>query len=128
MKKFNLQDVLDNQKEFQKRLGQDVEGLGLKEQADIIHTHTNFVIEECIEMLKEMPFHKSWKDYSSWDAEKMSEQFKKVEEEWTDIFIFLMNVAVFLNLDEEDIYSLYAEKLGLNNQRQEDPELGYVTR
>lgn len=125
---MKLQDVLNNQKEFQKRLGVDVDTLDFKENCDLIHTHTNFVIEECIEMLKEMPYHKSWKDYSTWDAKKMNEQLDLVEQEWTDIFIFLMNVAVLLGLDEKIIFDLYSEKLGLNNQRQEDPELGYVTR
>lgn len=120
-----LQMVLDLQKGFQQKMGYNEKGT-VEDISSLVHSHASFIMEETIEMLREMPYHKPWRDYSDWDLEKMQEQFGKVEEEWTDIFIFLMNIAVFLKFDEKKIKELYLEKLGLNRKRQEDPELGYV--
>lgn len=123
-----LQMILDKQRGFQSKFGYNGEETDIKTVSSLIHTHGNFVIEEVVEMLREVPFHKPWKDYSDWDAEKMANQFQLTCEEWTDVFIFLMNIAVFLGLDESQIKNLYLEKLGVNKKRQEDPELGYVQR
>lgn len=125
MEQSTLQMILDKQKEFQEKMGYD-EFSSIEKIAALIHTHGNFAIEEIIEMLREMPFHKPWKEYP-WGPEKMNEQFNKVEEEWMDAIIFLMNIAVFLGFNDEKINRLYLEKLGVNNARQEDPSLGYVT-
>lgn len=126
MSNNTLQLVLNKQTEFQKKFGYNGAETDISAVSALIHTHAAFLNEETIEMLRELPFHKPWRDYSNWDREKIVEQFSLAREEWTDMFIFLMNIAVFLNLDEDSIKELYLEKLGLNHKRQEDPKLGYV--
>jgi dimeric dUTPase (all-alpha-NTP-PPase superfamily) len=121
-----LQMVLDKQKDFQSRFGYSGEETDIKTVSSLIHTHSAFVIEEIYEMLRELPYHKPWKDYSDWNSEKIVEQFEIAREEWIDVFIFVMNVGLFLGFDENLIRKMYLEKLGINHKRQEDPELGYV--
>lgn len=124
--KGTLQLVLDKQKEFQSRFGYNGEETDVKAVSSLIHTHSAFAIEEIYEMLRELPYHKPWKDYSDWNNEKIVEQFEMAREEWIDVFIFVMNVGLFLGFDENLIREMYLEKLGINHKRQEDPELGYI--
>lgn len=124
--KGTLQLVLDKQKEFQSRFGYNGMETDVKTVSSLIHTHSAFAIEEIYEMLRELPYHKPWRDYSDWNNEKIVEQFGIAREEWIDVFIFVMNVGLFLGFDENLIRKMYLEKLGLNHKRQEDPELGYV--
>lgn len=127
MTKIKLQDVLDKQLEFQEKV-KSFDELSVKERVDLIHTHSYFVNEEMVEMLRELPFHKPWKNYGELTDGEMNLMFQTAREEWIDVFIFLVNVGLLLELDEKMIYDLYLEKLGLNHKRQEDPELGYVAQ
>jgi hypothetical protein len=128
MSNNTLQLVLDKQGEFQKKFGfNGLEKADVRAVSALIHSHSMFAIEELYEMMRELPYHKPWKDYSSWSGEKMIEQFELSREEWIDVFIFVMNVGLFLGFNEELIEQMYLEKLGLNHKRQEDPKLGYVT-
>lgn len=127
MTETTLQMILNKQAQFQQKWGYKPGENSDEEIAALIHEHSAQIIEETIEMLRELPFHKRWKDYSSWDSEKMIEQFGKARGELIDVLIFLANVAVFLDMDEELIKEMYLEKLGINYKRQEDPALGYIT-
>lgn len=124
--KNTLEMVLNKQAEFQKKFGYEGKETDLETVSSLIHTHSAFAIEEIYEMLRELPFHKPWKDYSDWTLEKHIEQNHKGKEEWIDVFIFMMNIGLFLGFDAKMIETMYLEKLGLNHARQEDPELGYV--
>lgn len=120
-----LEFILSKQAEFQKRFDYS-EDMALDEKVSLIHTHGMFLVEEVYEMLRELPYHKPWKDYSDWDEIKLNQQLENAKNEWIDILIFASNIAVFLGLDDEQIKEKYLEKLGINNKRQEDPTLGYV--
>lgn len=123
-----LQMVLDKQRGFQTKFGYKGEETDIKIVSSLIHSHSTFVVEEIYEMLRELPYHKPWKDYSEWDAEKIIKQFELGREEWMDVFIFVMNIGLFLGFDEALIKKMYLEKLGINNERQNNPELGYVVK
>lgn len=123
--KTTLQLILDKQAEFQKQFGYH-EGMDQKELIQLIHVHSMFLVEEVYEMLRELPHHKPWKDYSDWDGLKTCEQLEKAKMELIDQFIFMANIAVFLGMDEDNIKQKYLEKNNLNIERQENPELGYI--
>lgn len=125
--KTTLQLVLDKQKEFQTKFGYNEEEADVKTVSSLIHTHAAFLNEETIEMLRELPYHKPWVDYSGLTNEEIVEKINLGKKEWMDMFIFLMNIAVFLKMDEAEIKHMYMDKNKLNIRRQEDPELGYVT-
>lgn len=126
MKLNTLQLVLNKQLDFQSKFGYKREETDVETVSSLIHTHAAFLNEETIEMLRELPFHKPWVDYSGLTKDEIVEKFDNAKKEWVDMFIFLMNIAVFLGLDAQDIEKLYLEKAGLNYKRQEDPSLGYI--
>lgn len=121
-----LQLMLNKQAEFQKKFGYEEGDTDIKKMSDLIHTHGMFAIEEVFEMLRELPFHKPWRDYSQLTDDEIKQQLKLAKEEWTDVLIFVINMGLFLGLDEDEILELYLEKNGLNKKRQEDPGLGYI--
>lgn len=122
-----LQFVFEKQKQFQtESIGDKIENLTEQEKSKFIHEHSYFIIEEVTEMLREVKFHKSWKDYSDWDQEKLDKQLKLAQEEATDIFVFLINVMFMLDIDADKLIQLYQDKLEVNKKRQTDAALGYV--
>lgn len=125
MNETTLQMILKQQEVFQKKFGYD-KNMSTEEKMDLVHTHAAFVVEETYEMLRELPFHKPWASYSDLTHEQIDEKIAKAKGEWIDVFIFLSNIAVFLEMDEAEIRQLYLEKNKLNIKRQEDPSLGYV--
>lgn len=125
-KEDNLQFMMDCQRKFQSRFGQDFNNMTAEERTDFIKVHGYFVIEELVEMFRECPFHKPWKDYSDWTDSKMLEQWEKAREEYIDVLHFIINIGLALQLDSEDILKMYKDKNKVNIERQENPELGYV--
>lgn len=123
--KSTMQLILDRQAEFQKRFGFD-ENIELEDRVRLIHTHSMFLIEETFEMLRELPYHKPWKNYDNLTAAEVEVAFELARKEWIDKLHFMMNIAVFLGFDEEQIRKEYLEKNGINIKRQEDPALGYI--
>jgi dimeric dUTPase (all-alpha-NTP-PPase superfamily) len=115
------------QAEFQKRFGFS-ENMSIEERMNFIHTHSMFLIEETYEMLRELPFHKPWVDYSHLTQEELEKKIEEGRKEFLDIFIFLSNIAIFLDLDEKTIMKMYLEKNNINILRQEDPSLGYINK
>ena len=127
METNTLQLVLDKQAQFQSKFGFNT-NIPVEKTSELIHTHSMFIIEEVFEMLRELPFHKPWKDYSDMDRDEIVEAFENGRKEWIDIFIFVMNVGLFLGFNENLIRDMYLEKLGINHERQEDPKLGYIKK
>lgn len=125
-KKDNLQYMMDCQRIFQARFGEDFNKMNDKERTAFIKNHGYFIIEELVEMFRELRYHKSWKDYSDWTEDKIEEQLQKAREEYIDIIHFVINVGLALGLSSDDILKMYREKNKVNIERQENPELGYV--
>ena len=122
-----LQFIFEKQKQFQtESIGDNIENLTEQEKSKFIHEHSYFIIEEVTEMLRECYGHKSWKDYSDWDQEKLDKQLKLAQEEATDVFVFLINVMFMLDIDADKLIQLYQDKLEVNKKRQTDASLGYV--
>jgi dimeric dUTPase (all-alpha-NTP-PPase superfamily) len=122
-----LQLVLDKQEEFQTKFGYNKNEIDLEGRVALIHTHSQFLMEETFEMLRELPFHKPWKDYSKMSTQEIDDAMKLAKKEWIDMLHFVANIAVFLGFTEEEIRKEYLEKHGINHKRQEDPSLGYIT-
>lgn len=122
-----LQFIFDKQKQFQtESIGDNIDNLTEQEKSKFIHEHSYFIIEEVTEMLRECYGHKSWKDYSDWDQEKLDKQLKLAQEEATDVFVFLINVMFMLDIDADKLVELYNDKLEINKKRQTDANLGYI--
>lgn len=121
-----LKFIMDSQMKFQEKMGHNFKDMSPKERATYIKEHGYFVMEEVMEMFREMPFHKSWKDYSGMTKEEIRTQETKMKEEAIDALHFLINILISLGMDEEEVLEMYKDKNKLNYQRQSDSELGYV--
>lgn len=116
----NMFDImLETQKELQKRFNIDFDKMTDTERAIYIKEHSFWATDEIHEMIREVPFIKSWsKKYNSWDKEKMDAQKLKTKEEFIDVITFLMNVANALDFTGKEIMDMYLEKNKLNHERQ----------
>lgn len=124
-----LNYIFEKQKQFQtESIGSKIENLTEEEKSKFIHEHSYFIIEEVTEMLRTQRFHKSWRDDSQWDKEKIAESIKEGKEEAIDVFIFLINVMFMMGIDADELLELYNDKLNINKKRQTDIEMGYITK
>lgn len=123
---MSLQFLLDSQRKFQERMGTNFETMTREERSAYLKEHGYFLMEEVMEMFREMPFHKSWKDYSGWDEEQHLSQEELMKCEAIDMLHFAVNILLALGMNEEEVITRYKEKNKLNYKRQEDSSLGYV--
>lgn len=124
-----LNYIFEKQKQFQtESIGDEIENLSEKEKSKFIHEHSYFIIEEVTEMLRTQRYHKSWRDDSQWDKEKITRSIKEGKEEAVDVFIFLINVMFMMDIDADELLKLYMDKLETNKKRQTDIEMGYITK
>lgn len=124
-----LNYIFEKQKQFQtESIGDEIENLSEKEKSKFIHEHSYFIIEEVTEMLRTQRYHKSWRDDSQWDKEKIARSIKEGKEEAVDVFIFLINVMFMMGIDADELLKLYMDKLETNKKRQTDIEMGYITK
>ena len=116
----NMFDVmLETQRELQKRFNVDFNKMTDVERASYIKEHSFWATDEIHEMIRELPFIKSWsKKYNSWDRERMESQKYKAKEEFIDVITFLMNVANAMGFTGDEIMEMYLEKNKLNHERQ----------
>src|SRR5699024_2604417 len=118
-----LNYIFEKQKQFQtESIGDEIENLSEKEKSKFIHEHSYFIIEEVTEMLRTQRYHKSWRDDSQWDKEKIARSIKEGKEEAVDVFIFLINVMFMMDIDADELLKLYMDKLETNKKRQTDIE------
>jgi len=125
---MSLQFLLDSQELFQNRMGTDFKKLSIKESSAYLKEHGYFLMEEVMEMFREMPYHKSWKDYSKWDDETHADQLELMKDEAIDALHFMINILLVLGMNESEVVARYKEKNKLNYLRQENPHLGYVNK
>lgn len=115
-----LETILKSQKDFQKSMGIDFEKMNQKERSEYIAEHGYALIEEVVELRREMKYHKSWKNYDGWTQEEDEKQLQLAREESIDVLAFLANIFGALGMDAEMVMSMYQEKCSLNYERQEN--------
>lgn len=115
-----LKEIFDLQKEFQLRLGHDTDTMSHEDRTAHIKGNAFFVIDEVMEMCKELAFLKPWKDYSDLTDEQIAEMYEAARKEWIDVFIFLLNIGLALDIDAQDVYDLFMEKNKINHNRQDN--------
>ena len=118
-----LQKVLDTQTELQNRLGNNIKKMTEQQKTAYVKNNVFFVTEELHEMTRELPYVKEWKDYSQLSGEVIARRKELAQEEFIDVFTFLMNIALTLELTADEIYDLYFQKNKVNHERQDN---GYV--
>lgn len=122
----DLKFLLDAQGKFQRFAGNNFEEMSVEEKSKYMKEHGYFLIEETIEMLRELPYHKSWKDYSNLTPEELLHQKNLAKEESIDMLHFMINIFLCLGMDEKEIINMYKKKNKINYDRQNNPDLGYI--
>lgn len=122
----NLEGMLKLQEKLQSRLGtlNFTKGLGGSYKSELdrtnfIKAHAQYCEAELHEMLRELRFFKSWKQYN-WTAEEEKERFDNAQEEFIDALHFMLNIAIALDLDSDSIFKLYCKKNQINHERQDN--------
>lgn len=118
-----LQEVLNTQTQLQNRLGNNIKEMTEQQLTAYVKNNVFFVTEELHEMTRELPYVKEWKDYSKLTDEDIAHRKELAQEEFIDVFTFLMNIALSLELTADEIYDLYFQKNKVNHSRQDN---GYV--
>ena len=118
-----LQEVLNTQTQLQNRLGNNIKEMTEQQLTAYVKNNVFFVTEELHEMTRELPYVKEWKDYSKLTDEDIACRKELAQEEFIDVFTFLMNIALSLELTADEIYDLYFQKNKVNHSRQDN---GYV--
>lgn len=118
-----LQEVLNTQTQLQNRLGNNIKEMTEQQLTAYVKNNVFFVTEELHEMTRELPYVKEWKDYSKLTDEDIARRKELAQEEFIDVFTFLMNIALSLELTADEIYDLYFQKNKVNHSRQDN---GYV--
>lgn len=115
----NLQYMMDCQRKFQGKFGQDFNNMSDKERTTFIKEHTLWVCDELHEMIHELPWVKPWSQkYKDWDKEKLDTQWILSQEELIDAWHFLINITIALGLSSDDVFKMYKEKNKINIERQ----------
>ena len=122
----DLKFLLNSQEKFQRFSGNNFEEMSVEEKSKYMKEHGYFLIEETIEMLRELPYHKSWKDYSTLTPGQLIYQKNLAKEESIDMLHFMINIFLCLGMDEKEIIDMYKEKNKINYDRQNDSDLGYI--
>jgi NTP pyrophosphatase (non-canonical NTP hydrolase) len=114
-----LDIIFNKQKEFQKKM--NIFKLIKNEKDKQLYINQNIlaIMEEVIEALRKTPYKNpnyvkfGWKKNQLWDIEKF-----KIE--IIDIFHFLINLCLIVNISSEDFFNIFCEKNNINTERQKN--------
>lgn len=115
-----LENMMELQDKFQKRLGVDFTALNAVERAASMRDNFVYLDQELQEALYEMPFFKHWKDYSGMSDEEVEKAWAKVKMELIDAFHFFMNMLLCAGMSAEEVYKTYVAKNKENHRRQDE--------
>lgn len=112
--------MLQKQKELQERLGYDFNSMTQEEITAYIKEYSIHLTQELHELLYELPYFKSWKDYRAMTVEEYEASMDKARKEFIDLFHFVLNIALALDMSAQDIFTMYMDKNKENHDRQDD--------
>lgn len=113
MKNDTLGKLFELQKKFQARLYNDTNELP-KEMPEKIPMQITSLVAELGEILEE---NQKWK---SWRKNPPPVNYENLLVEVVDAFHFLINIALFLGFDSNDIYNGFIKKNKKNIERQDN--------
>ena len=113
-----LQMMLDTQKDSQEVRGYDFGMMNTAETVQYIKSHALYMTVELGEFLQELPMFKDWKKYPS----GMPVDNDKAREELIDVFHFMLNIFVAMDMSADDIFSEYMNKHNENARRLADTQ------
>ncbi|MDA3808617.1 MAG: dUTP diphosphatase [Thiomicrorhabdus sp.] len=98
-------------KEYQKKLGYDYERMTQAERMQMFRNYMAALTVEQGELAAEVP----WKPWRA--VEDQKDNYRKQCLEWVDSFFFLVDQALALKLDPQDLEDTFIEKMFANHKR-----------
>lgn len=128
----SLEDIWPLQASLNARAGFDTEGLGrtLREEGEAITPETKLAVGRCVknyvdamsaechELLECLAW-KHWYSEAKEGRQYEMQDLQNARVEATDMLFFWISICQTLGLVPEDVYRLYAGKLGINHRRQD---------
>ena len=115
-----LEEMLRKQEELQERLGYDFRIMTQEEITAYIKEFSIHLTQELHEMLYVLPHFKPWKSYKAMTVEEYEASMEEARKEFIDLFHFVLNIALALDMSGKDIYDMYMTKNKENHKRQDD--------
>lgn len=115
-----LVDLFQQQRQLQWDLGYRINNMSLQERAAYIKEYTLHTDHEMHEMLQELPYFKSWKQYPDENSEVMQFAYARAREEMIDALHFFLNVCIGLGFNAKELHDMYMNKHRENYVRQQD--------
>jgi hypothetical protein len=115
----HLKYIFEKQLGFQKRVGKDPANMNFEERVQCLTTNWRNLTLEFSEMLERLPF-KEWKTYTEEQKAGFTSKEHELETqyEWCDMLHFFVNLGIYLGIDHEKAFNLYASKIEENHNRQ----------
>lgn len=108
----SMSKVLSDAKAYQKLLGYDISNMDITKRMSLLRDYALSLNVEVAELLQETPW-KPWRLVS----DQVSTSKPRVAGELTDCLVFLMNMALCLELSHEDLSEAYAQTKIKNKAR-----------
>jgi dimeric dUTPase (all-alpha-NTP-PPase superfamily) len=114
-----MQEMLNMQKELEeKTFGYDFDDMTIEERTAYIKEHSIHLNQEINEALYELPYFKPWKNYEGMTVDQTAVQLRKYKEELVDAFHFFMAMMIAVDMDAEEMRTMYFAKHQENINRQ----------
>ncbi len=114
-----LETIMQKQRELQERLGFNFSHMTPQQCAEYMRDNRGYLEDEVAEALYEMPFYKSWKDYSNMTEEETMEAWQKVRMELVDSLHFFVNLLLCAGFSADELFDMYMAKNKENHRRQD---------
>ncbi len=109
---FSLAELLTAQNELQQLLGHGIATMSPRDRAAYIKENVFAATHELHELIDTVPW-KSWATYPPGTLPLRDEYVK----EWADVFTFLLNLALAMNLTDLEIGQAFMAKNRVNRER-----------
>lgn len=112
-----LEQMFETQKKLQERLCTFEKMKDEKDKVDFIKQNIIAVIEEATEILRCTPYKNpnyckfGWKKTQLWDLDNYKEEI-------VDLFHFLMNLCIAVDMSTDEFFNIYIKKNNKNHDRQ----------
>lgn len=93
-----LEELVENQKEFQRGLGWPIDSVSESDRNELSERYIFKLIEEAVELRREFP-----SVMNPWSKHQKSADITRIKEEFSDVLMFLINIAIVWKFSPEDV-------------------------
>lgn len=104
-----IDNIIKRQKEFQRAVGFPIDSISEIDRNDMSERYIFKLIEEAVELRKEFP-----SSINPWSKKQKSADLQRVKEEFSDVVLFLINIAIVWKFSPEQILEIL-ENVQQNN-------------